>query len=190
MKRKLLLSFFLFLFTQSHSYSQNQIALLPDGTKVILYADKTWAYYEGLSYNFDFDQLVDNRIPDFLRQGIPADKETIKVAIEMYTQGWRFTMPKPKSSQARWGNGDGRTTWWNGYWYNNKTLEYSRNTPQKSANGYYDGDEQRDRDTWRNGGSPEYPSIVQWLLSSGNGIKPINNQKEKTKIHRNRNIRY
>ena len=29
-------------------------------------------------------------------------------------------MPQPKSRQAAWGNGDGRTTWFYGFWDNEK----------------------------------------------------------------------
>ena len=42
--------------------SQEKIASLPDGKKVILYNDHTWAYYDGISYDFDFSQLQDNEI--------------------------------------------------------------------------------------------------------------------------------
>lgn len=51
-------------------------------------------------------------------------------------------MPKPKSSQAAWGNFDGRTTWYYGYWYNVETKAYSKETPTKKSNGYYYGDNQ------------------------------------------------
>ena len=57
----------------------------------------------------------------------------------MAKQGWRYTLPQPKSLQARWGNSDGRTTWWYGYWKNNRTNEYSSNKPTKKANGIFKG---------------------------------------------------
>lgn len=171
-------------------FTQNQIALLPNGKKVILYEDKTWAYHEKLSYDFNFDQLIDNRIPDFLRQGIDVDKKTLKIAVEMYLQGWHYTMPRPKSRKAEWGYEDGRTTWWNGYWYNDKTLEYSRLIPEKQANGYYDGDEQEEKKSWRNGGSPPYPSAVEWLLSSKGGVKPNSSEALKSKSYQSRNFKF
>jgi len=169
---KLLLSITLILFCQTTIYAQDQIATLPDGKKVLLHSDKTWDYYEGLSYDFDFSKIEDNKIPDFLRQGINVDKQTLVVAVEMYLQGWKYTMPRPKSSQAYWGNSDGRTTWWKGYWYNKKTKKYSRRTPKKQSNGYYYGDDQNHQGSWSNGGSPGYPSKIDWLLSSSGGIKP------------------
>ena len=90
----------------------------------------------------------------------------------MYLQGWRYTMPRPKSSQASWGNSDRRTTWWNGYWFNNKTNKYSRTVPKKQTNGYYYGDSQEDKGYWRNGGSPITPTKIDWLLSTSGGRTP------------------
>ena len=167
-----LLCLLVILFVQTGLKAQEQIVTLVNGQKAILYPDKTWDYYNGISYDFDFSTLDDNKIPNFLRQGINVDKQTLKTAVEMYLQGWRYTMPAPKSSQASWGNHDGRTTWWKGYWYNNKTQKYSRKTPEKQTNGYYYGDEQNDEGYWSNGGSPKYPSKIDWLLSSSGGVKP------------------
>jgi hypothetical protein len=152
--------------------SQDQIASLPNGKKVVLYDDHTWAYYEGFDYDFGFSKLSDNQIPSFLRQGINVQRATLVTAVEMYLQGWRYTMPRPKSTQASWGNSDGRTTWWYGYWYNNQTGRYSNTTPQKKQGGYYKGDSQNQKGMWRNGGSPRYPSKVDWLLSDGGGVRP------------------
>jgi len=146
---------------------------LENGKKVILHSDKTWEYQIGITYDYDFSKIADDQIPDFLRSGIKANKSTIKTAVEMSLQGWHYTMPIPKSSQAIWGNSDGRTTWWKGYWYNNKTKKYSRDTPQKQSNGHYYGDRQNDNGNWRNGGSPNYPSKIEWLLSSSGGVKPF-----------------
>ncbi len=62
------------------------------------------------------------KIPPSLRQGIQVDEKTISIALEMQKQGWVYVMPQPKSPQASWGNKDGRTTWFDGYWINgNKT---------------------------------------------------------------------
>jgi len=161
-----------FLFICFNGFSQELVITLQNGKQVVLHEDKTWSYKEGISYNFDFSTLRDNQIPQFLRGGITANKQTIRTAIEMYEQGWRYTMPSPKSSQAAWGNHDGRTTWWNGYWYNNKTNKYSQNTPQKKTNGYYYGDSQNQKGSWQNGGSPSYPTKIEWLLSEFGGVRP------------------
>ncbi len=152
--------------------AQDQIVTLQDGKQVVLHSDNTWEYYESISYDFDFSTLEDNQIPDFLRGGISVDKQTLKKAVELYLQGWRYTMPRPKSTQARWGNSDGRTTWWKGYWYNEKTNKYSRTTPVEKENGNYYGDSQNQRGSWSNGGSPSYPTKIDWLLSSSGGVRP------------------
>jgi len=154
------------------SKAQEYIVSLPNGSKVILHADKTWDYYKGISYDFDFSSLRDNQIPGILRSGISANKQILRQGVEMYLQGWRYTMPRPKSSQACWGNRDRRTTWWQAYWYNTKTFHYSRTTPQKQSNGSYVGDAQNDKGYWRNGGSPRTPSKIEWLLSESGGRKP------------------
>ncbi len=169
---KLFLALLFVLSLFSNIYAQDQIVTLSNGKRAVLHADKTWDYYEGISYDYDFSKITNNQIPDFLRQGINADKYTLVIAVEMHLQGWRYTMPSPKSAQAAWGNNDGRTTWWNGYWYNNKTKKYSRSTPGKQKNGYFYGDNQNDKDYYRKGGSPGYPSKTEWLLSSSGGVKP------------------
>ncbi len=153
------------------TYSQDQIVTLENNKKVILYSDKTWDYYQDNLYDYDFSSIKDNTIPDFLRSGIQVNKETLTIAVEMYLQGWRYTMPRPKSNQAHWGNSDGRTTWWNGYWYNNSTKKYSTTKPTKGFNGLYFGNDQNNQG-WRRGGSPRYPSKIEWLLSSSGGVKP------------------
>lgn len=98
---KLLLISLITFSLHSNIYAQDQIVSLPNGKKVILHSDKTWDYYGGLSYDYDFSKLRDNQIPDFLRQGIKVDKQTLVVAVEMYLQGWRYFMPKPKSVRRR-----------------------------------------------------------------------------------------
>jgi len=81
-------------------------------------------------------------------------------------------MPIPKSPQATWGNYDRRTTWFNGYWHNEKTNQYSSSEPTKRDNGEYLGDYQNQSNTWRNGRSPPTPTKIEWLLSKTGGIKP------------------
>jgi hypothetical protein len=151
--------------------AQDRIETLSNGKKIILHSDYTWEYQKGIKYNFDFSTIENNKIPDFLRSGISAQKYLLTKATEIYLQGWRYTMPSPKSSKAYWGNGDGRTTWYNGYWKNTKTKKYSGITPKKHSDGYYYGDKQNNSG-WRKGGSPSYPQKIEWLLSSRGGVKP------------------
>ncbi|MCT4615299.1 MAG: hypothetical protein N4A49_10545 [Marinifilaceae bacterium] len=168
--RKLLLISLLFF--SLNLFSQTKIVSLDTGEKIILYADKTWDYYKSVKYDYDFSKIQNNEIPKNLRQGIRANKNTITIAMKMHFQGWQYFMPIPKSSQAAWGNNDGRTTWWKGYWYNLKTKKYSRSTPVLRKSGDYKGDYQCDKGRWRNGGSPHHPSKIMWLLSKSGGIKP------------------
>lgn len=143
-----------------------------NGRKVVLHDDFTWEYLDTPKYDFDFSKIRDNEIPSFLRQGIKVDAKTITIAVEMYLQGWRYTMPSPKSKQAAWENTDGRTTWYYGYWFNEKTGAFSEETPMKKANGFYYGDDQKKQWHWRNGGAPRYPTKIEWLLSTSGGVKP------------------
>ena len=79
--------------------------------------------------------------------------------------------PEPKSRQAAWGNRDGRTTWWVGYWVNAKTDASSSSQPTFDANGHWVGDG-RGFTAWRRGGSPRVPSKVEWLCSVSGRIPP------------------
>jgi hypothetical protein len=113
--------------------------------------------------------LLAGAYPDYLRQGVDATETEIATATEMYEQGWRYTMPSPKSKQAAWGNGDGRTTWYVGWWKNEKTNEYSDITPKKDASGKYVGDNVNNSYAWRRGGSPRRPDVYMFLLSKSGG---------------------
>jgi hypothetical protein len=154
-------------------FAADQTVQLDNGKQVVLHDDYTWEYVDTPKYDYDFSSIQDNVIPAFLRTGIGADAQTIKTAVEMYLQGWRYTMPVPKSAKAAWGYYDGRTTWFYGYWYNIKTKDYSKEVPVKKANGYYYGDGQNVQNYWRNGGSPRFPTKIEWLLSSEGGVKPV-----------------
>lgn len=146
--------------------SSEEILFREDGTSVILYDDHTWA--ENISSQLTTQQIVDkNR--QFLRSGYSASEFEIAIACEMYEQGWRYTMPRPKSSKAAWGVSDGRTTWWYGWWYNSVTGQYSDRTPTKSGSGMYVGDGQNNANQWRNGGSPARPDVFMYLLSGFGG---------------------
>jgi len=148
----------------------SQIATLSDGTRVVLHDDFTWEYdNEGYVYDFDFSALTPETLPSFLRPGRQADVATQSTAVEMYLQGWRYMMPAPKSAQAAWGNSDGRTTWWYGYWYNVDGERHSASQPTVSDDCEYRGDGQNLANTWRNGGSPSHPTLLEWLLSEYGG---------------------
>jgi hypothetical protein len=112
-------------------------------------------------YSFD--------IPSFLRQDVNVTESQVKTATEMYEQGWRYTMPNPKSAQARWGNSDRRTTWYSGYWKNEKTSVYSNTTPKKDNFGTYVGDDKDYSGSWSSGGSPGRPDAYMFLLSKSGG---------------------
>lgn len=110
-------------------------------------------------------------IPSGLRSGIVCDDATIAAARALTDQGWVYTMPRPKSPQAAWGNRDGRTTWYVGYWTNAKTRATSSKQPTKDPDGNYVGDG-LGGPSWRRGGSPPPPSKIEWLCSKDGGIPP------------------
>ena len=101
----------------------------------------------------------------------PCDKETIEKAVKLKRAGWTYIMPQPKSAQARWGNGDGRTTWWVGYWVNEGTNATSSVQPERTPDGQWIGDGKGIR-FWRRGGSPLAPTKIEWLCSTSGGITP------------------
>lgn len=113
-----------------------------------------------------------NSIPSVLRKGnFECDQPTIQAALELRGAGWTYIMPEPKSPEAAWGNRDGRTTWWDGYWKNKKTNETRSVQPKKDAKGKPAGDWKGGRH-WRQGGSPPPPTKIEWLCSESGGIPP------------------
>jgi hypothetical protein len=114
-----------------------------------------------------------NSIPSELRAGnFSCDKATIDTALAIKHAGWTHIMPQPKSPQAAWGNRDGRTTWWVGYWINVKTDSTSSIQPTKdNTGGQWVGDSKGVR-YWRRGGSPPRPTKIEWLCSNSDGIPP------------------
>jgi hypothetical protein len=113
-----------------------------------------------------------NSIPRELRfSAVSCDKSTIQKAVELKHAGWTYIMPEPKSPQAAWGNHDGRTTWWVGYWVNGKTRATSSAQPTRDSDGQWIGDESGGR-AWRRGGTPQPPTKIEWLCSSFGGIPP------------------
>lgn len=101
----------------------------------------------------------------------PCDQETTQQAIELKRAGWIYVMPQPKDARARWGNSDDRSTWWVGYWTNERDHTTSATQPERGAGGQWVGDGKGIRH-WRRGGSPLAPSKIEWLCSSSGGITP------------------
>jgi hypothetical protein len=99
------------------------------------------------------------------------DKTTLQTALDLKHAGWTYVMPKPKSPQAAWGNRDGRTTWYYGYWTNLKTHSTSSRQPIQDDKGQWVGDE-KGLQAWRRGGSPPPPTQIEWLCSTSGGIMP------------------
>lgn len=94
-----------------------------------------------------------------------ASSREVEEAYSLAAQGWRYNLPQPKSPQAAWGNSDGRTTWWYGYWKNSQTGKHSSTKPKLSKTGIWAGDDQNLAGYYRRGGSPAYPSRVERILS-------------------------
>ncbi len=153
----------------STAFAQDDIEItIANDEVVVLHADNSWTFNE-VRYVID-----DDEIPLFLRQGIRVKKKYILEAVEMFRQGWRFQMPRPKGGKSRWGNYDPGTEWWEGYWYNayDEKMLSSRKPRRNKKTGEYIGDGRNLKESWRTGGSPGYPTIHEWLLSDNGGIKP------------------
>jgi hypothetical protein len=166
MKKILVVLCLALFFTKIYS---EEIVELNDGRKVVLYDDHTWAEIKKDTIQNNLDLV--GKYKQQLRKGITATDSEIKTACEMLSQGWKYTMPRPKSAQAAWGNSDRRTTWYNGFWYNSISNLFSVETPTKRDSGLYLGDNQNSSNSWRNGGSPRMPDIYMYLLSDFGGPK-------------------
>jgi hypothetical protein len=126
----------------------------------------------GLITNEPLQAQTTNAAPSELRKAkFSCDSATIQKALDLKKAGWTYVMPAPKSPQAAWGNTDGRTTWFVGYWKNNKTKATSSKQPTKDDAGQFVGDGNGAR-SWRRGGSPATPTKIQWLCSESGGIAP------------------
>jgi hypothetical protein len=104
-----------------------------------------------------------------LRSGRTAGAAEVATATALKKAGWTYVMPKPKSAQAAWGNKDGRTTWFLGYWQQTGSTELSVRMPAKQVDGSFKGDGAATPGAWKNGGSPPAPSNVEWLCSITGG---------------------
>lgn len=162
---KKLVTFLLVILTVSNLFTE-EILIRNDGSQIIVYEDHTWGEYtdEALS-----STEIINKNKSSLRNGISTSETELLTACEMYEQGWAYNMPRPKSSKAAWGISDGRTTQYNGWWYNSKTRQYSDSTPRKSSSGLFLGDNQNSEHSWKKGGSPRRPDIYMFLLSKNGG---------------------
>ncbi len=116
-------------------------------------------------------QNTNSQPPEVRQFSFSCDKATIEYAVVLRHAGWVYIMPQPKSPQAAWGNRDGRTTWWVGYWLNDKTQATSLTQPAKDDEGVFVGDGSGGR-RWRRGGSPLAPTKIEWLCSKAGGIAP------------------
>lgn len=135
-------------------------AVTESGDKVILFEDGT--------YRKDNLSKVDNELKSRIKQignQCSASEDDIEEAYLLAVQGWRYTLPQPKSRQAAWGNPDGRTTWWYGYWENIDTNMYSSKKPKLGQSRIFIGDGQKLKGYYRNGGSPSYPTKIETILS-------------------------
>ena len=135
-------------------------AVTESGDKVLLFKDGT--------YRKNNQTKVDNELRSRIKQigtQYSANENDIEEACLLAVQGWRYALPQPKSRQAAWGNPDGRTTWWYGYWENINTNEYSSRKPKLGQAGIWIGDRQNLKGYYRRGGSPGYPTKVETILS-------------------------
>ena len=135
-------------------------AVTESGDKVELFKDGT--------YRKDSQPKVNDELRSRIKQigdKCSASASDIEEAALLAAQGWRYTLPRPKSRQAAWGNNDGRTTWLYGYWENIDTNEYSAKKPQLGQSGIFIGDGQKLKGYYRNGGSPPYPTKIETILS-------------------------
>lgn len=149
-----------FLIFIRNSILSQEYAVTPSGDTVLLFSDGTWKK-RGIKSN---DIFLKNRIAILAHKHSLTPKEEEEAFI-LASQGWRYTLPRPKSAKAEWGNYDGRTTWWYGGWTNEALDQYSSIKPKNRGSTILVGDGQNFLGMWRNGGSPATPSKVEVVLS-------------------------
>ena len=144
----------------SFAVSAQTIAVTPSGDTVYLYNDGSYQKKERPKEDVRLKSAVES-----LGKKHAASSREVEEAFSLASQGWRYTLPRPKSPQAAWGNGDGRTTWWYGYWKNSQTGKYSSTKPKPTKAGAWVGDDQNLAGYYRRGGSPTFPTKVERILS-------------------------
>lgn len=152
--------FFCILILSATSVFAQTTTTTESGEKVFLFKDGT--------YRQNIQSNIDNKLKSHIKEignRCSASENDIEEACLLAAQGWRYTLPQPKSKQAAWGNPDGRTTWWYGYWENINTNEYSSKKPKLGQSGIWIGDGQNQRGYYRRGGSPSYPTKTEMMLS-------------------------
>jgi len=137
------------------------IAITPAGDTVYLHNDGS---YQKKARPQKEDVRLKSNIKSLGKKYSASNRE-LEESFSLAVQGWRYTLPQPKSSQAAWGNNDGRTTWWYGYWKNSLTGKHSSTKPSLSKAGVWIGNDQNMAGYYRRGGSPAYPNKVELILS-------------------------
>jgi len=117
----------------------------------------------------DAERPEENVLGVRLRAGVEASDEERSIAAALVSRGWYYVMPRPKSGAASWDNDDARTTWFNGYWKNERTGAVSSSRPDESD--FFAGDGETPEE-WRRGGAPRRPTVIEWLCSREGGVKP------------------
>jgi len=79
--------------------------------------------------------------------------------------GWAYLLPYPKSRTAAWPRRGGNSTWWPGYWKNEKTGATSRAAPSEKDRMRGDGKAAPLRNEFTETGAPGRVSWVEWLCS-------------------------
>ena len=143
------------------SANSQTAAVTASGDTFYLHNDGT---YQKTEKSQKEDKRLKSTIENLGKKHSASDRE-IAEAYSMAVQGWRYSLPQPKSPQAAWGNRDGRTTWWYGYWRNTQSGKHSSIKPQLSKAGIWIGDDQNLAGYYRRGGSPTYPSKIELILS-------------------------
>jgi hypothetical protein len=118
-----------------------------------------------------FAGATNSAAPNLREHSFSVETTNLQAALDLRQAGWTYIMPQPKSPQAAWGNHDGRTTWYVGYWTNAVTHSSSAKQPKKDDKGQLVGDG-NGTPAWRNGGSPAAPTKIEWLCSKSGGIPP------------------
>ncbi len=105
-------------------------------------------------------QLVEHAKP----KGSPSRGDEA-LAGKLREAGWEFVLPTPKSKTAKWSVKGGNATWWPGFWWNAKTGDTSRTTPDAKDKFKGDGVAAPSGKDWKSGGAPDRVSWIEWMCS-------------------------